>query len=85
MRDDDGWTSCHFCGELVKDGVNPQGESHWLSDCRPDLVEHDPGMTCTWPPESGYAPDYNCYAHQNRDTREWEPGHKHFYKDGPMG
>lgn len=23
-------------------------ERHWLSDCRPDLVEHEEGPLCTW-------------------------------------
>lgn len=40
--------TCHFCGENVKDGLTPKGERHWLSDCRPDLVEHEIGRTCTW-------------------------------------
>lgn len=62
---------------------------HWLSDCRPDLVEHEPGETCTWSEdltrEGAPIPiESTCYAYQNRDTREWGKEHKHFYTDGPM-
>jgi hypothetical protein len=39
---------CHFCGEHVEDGKDPKGNRHWLSDCRPDLVKHEPGELCTW-------------------------------------
>lgn len=76
------WHQCHFCGEYVLDGLDPKGERHWLSDCRPDLVQHNPGPLCTW----SYSPDrtYNCYAYQDSDTNEWGTEHKHFYKDGPM-
>jgi len=46
---EEDWHNCHFCGELVKDGheVDPT-RRHWLSDCRPDLVRHEIGPTCTW-------------------------------------
>lgn len=44
--------TCHFCGEELDHNGNAweKGEKvrHWLSDCRPDLVEHEPGPTCTW-------------------------------------
>jgi len=41
---------CHFCGTWVKDGYSVEADKsrHWLSDCRPDLVEHEIGPTCTW-------------------------------------
>jgi hypothetical protein len=60
---------------------------HWLSDCRPDLVEHEPGELCTWhrcEDKDGTAYSPSCYAYQDRDTREWGSEHKHFYSDGPM-
>lgn len=89
MEDEEEYHQCHFCGEYVKDGKNTKGERHWLSDCRPDLVEHEIGDTCTWAykrkmevkipePEK-----YNCYAYQNVDG-EWTDEHTHFHKDGPM-
>lgn len=74
---------CHFCGEnLDHESYDPQGNRHWLSDCRPDLVKHEPGELCTWPHRS--AEDINCYALQDRNTHEWGPDHIHFYPDGPM-
>lgn len=53
---------CHFCGTeldhnsyetvpVTTDGGRTGGwgkKRHWLSDCRPDLVEHEEGPTCTW-------------------------------------
>jgi len=41
---------CHFCGTWVKDGYSVEEDKnrHWLSDCRPDLVEHEIGRLCTW-------------------------------------
>lgn len=43
---------CHFCGEnLTHDSFsheNGERVRHWLSDCRPDLVEHEIGPDCTW-------------------------------------
>lgn len=45
---------CHFCGTYGKNGYeyNPETKHfdirHWLSDCRPDLVLHEIGETCTW-------------------------------------
>jgi hypothetical protein len=55
---------------------------HWLSDCRPDLVEHDPGETCTW--HNCKDLEQDCYAYQDRHTLKWSTEHKHFYTDGPM-
>lgn len=75
------WHTCHFCGENVKDGLDPEGKRHWLSDCRPDLVEHEIGETCTWHGLNSEGAD--CYAYQNRD-RKWTSEHKYFYEDGPM-
>lgn len=76
---------CHFCGEWVLDGVSTHtGERHYLSDCRPDLVEHEIGPSCTWGKSMPNAHGYNCYAYQDRDTQEWTSSHSHFYKDGPM-
>jgi hypothetical protein len=79
---EDDWNICHFCGEDVKDGIGASdGKRHWLSDCRPDLVEHEIGPICTW----SYTDKYpNCYAYQDLATREWTDQHTHFYKDGPM-
>jgi len=78
------WHNCHFCGEYVKDGKDTEGNRHWLSDCRPDLVEHEPGEICTWHDlkEDPNIPD--CYAYMNPDTKESGTEHKYFYKDGPM-
>lgn len=85
---DDGWHTCHFCGQDVKDGLEPSGKRHWLSDCRPDLVEHEIGKLCTWPPTGNAQLDDelgrpNCYAYENHEG-EWTEEHSHFYKDGPM-
>jgi hypothetical protein len=55
--------------------LNAAGERrrHWLSDCRPDLLPHEPGPTCTWwhqvPP--------SCYADHVAGTFECT-------EDGPM-
>lgn len=78
------WHQCHFCGEYVKDGKDPEGKRHWLSDCRPDLVEHEIGPLCTWHDKRTETEPYPCYAYQDRETRDWTNEHKHFYKDGPM-
>jgi hypothetical protein len=89
MYDDDGWHSCHFCGTEVKDGKESNGERHWLSDCRPDLVQHDIGDLCTWAYRrkeefrEEFKEEETCYAYQNSDL-EWTDKHEHFYKDGPM-
>jgi hypothetical protein len=87
MYDDEGWHQCHFCGTDVKDGKENNGGRHYLSDCRPDLVKHEIGETCTWSyrrAEPGVKEEDTCYAYQNHDTREWTDKHEHFYKDGPM-
>lgn len=43
---------CYFCGEYLDHNSyayeNGEKVRHWLSDCRPDLVEHEEGPTCTW-------------------------------------
>lgn len=85
--------TCHFCGAgLDHESYEAQGgglyERHWLSDCRPDLVAHEPGPLCTWPddPESNQYRDPGCYAYQDNDApgRPWTKEHTHFYNDGPM-
>lgn len=97
---------CHFCGEYVdKEGYegsekNGTRKRHWLSDCRPDLVEHEIGETCTWPlikpsPDSKITQEECdklnkemdrpwCYAYQDFATGEWGKEHIHFHKDGPL-
>lgn len=81
--------SCHFCGTEVKDGKEYNGTRHWLSDCRPDLVEHEIGELCTWAYrrkeefKEEFKEEETCYAYQNLDL-EWTDKHEHFYKDGPM-
>lgn len=81
---------CHFCGEYVKDGYSTEradgNARHWLSDCRPDLVEHPVGPCCTWAyrrdMDSSFGfvegPDM-CYAYDK------DGNHVLFYPDGPMG
>lgn len=80
--------NCHFCGELVANGYGTNNERHWLSDCRPDLVQHEPGPTCTWhgcgPYADGSTRKHDCYAFQDHDTQKWGDEHKHFYEDGAM-
>lgn len=78
MISDDGWHSCHFCGEEVKDGKTVKGEPHLLQDCRPDLVEHEIGETCTWSYRTNHPKDPNCYAYQALDGT-WTDQHIHFY------
>ena len=73
--------NCHFCGDYVSDGKDSKGNRHWLSDCRPDLVEHEIGELCTWHNVEGQVRD--CYAYQD-DNFKWTDEHTHFYKDGPM-
>lgn len=75
---------CHFCGTHILRGWEHNGERHYLSDCRPDLVQHEIGELCTWHgmPERSQPDD--CYAYQNRDTNKWGDEHIHFYNDGPM-
>ncbi len=97
-EDDDrqlDWHQCHFCGEYVKYGYTIPGKRHWLSDCRPDLVEHEIGPLCTWyiyteeqtklhgNKWKAKPQELTCYAYQN-SFRDWTKEHKHFYTDGPM-
>lgn len=86
--------TCHFCGEYVADGLDSNGNRHWLSDCRPDLVAHEPGPECTWWRLDEFPGNRNCYAFSESRYEPTEPGsasglvwtdeHTHFYKDGPM-
>jgi len=76
----DGWHQCYFCGEYVSEGYEATGERHWLSDCRPDLVEHEPGPLCTWYESD---PGKGCYAFQDHFTNQWGEEHIHFYPDSP--
>ncbi len=92
---DEAWHRCHFCGTDVRNGLEFDGRRHWLSDCRPDLVEHEIGETCTWAfrrepivrkDGSVIEPlpeEECCYAYQTRG-RDWTNEHTHFYPDGPM-
>lgn len=84
---DPEYHNCHFCGEYVANGYTSKNERHWLSDCRPDLVQHEPGETCTWwnlTYADGSTKEPNCYAFQDRDTQQWGDEHKHFDPDGAM-
>ncbi|MFY3742206.1 MAG: hypothetical protein HMLIMOIP_002670 [Candidatus Nitrosomirales archaeon] len=94
MIDEEDYHQCHFCGEYVKDGYESNGRRHFLSDCRPDLVEHEIGELCTWAfrrlsefnqHETGhpYRENETCYAYRNTDLK-WTNEHIHFYPDGPM-
>lgn len=88
--------NCHFCGDLVANGYDAKGDRHWLSDCRPDLVEHEEGETCTWAylllPENAHLRaegQPSCYAYQERKDLPYEKWHFtkehiHFDEDGPM-
>jgi hypothetical protein len=86
------WHQCHFCGTYVRDGLETDGKTHWLSDCRPDLVEHEIGPLCTWHGLNVVRPDaeHDCYAYESRGDesngykRHWTDQHTHFYPDGPM-
>lgn len=96
----DDYHTCHFCGEYVRDGLTFKGERHWLSDCRPDLVEHEIGEICTWSYRrkdlikavSGeiipaLPENHTCYAYEDYDSnykRVWTNEHIHFYPDGSM-
>ncbi len=76
-----GTHRCHFCGDDLDHesySYNSVGElvRHYLSDCRPDLVEHEPGELCTWGDD--------CYAYQDFVTRDWTNSHSHFHPDGTM-
>lgn len=92
---DDDWHTCHFCGTQVnKEGYEHKGKRHFLSDCRPDLVEHEIGDTCTWAfrrkplkmadgsIEEAFPEKYCCYAYEK--DGHWTDEHMHFYNDGPM-
>lgn len=86
---------CFFCGEYVHSGLEFNGTRHHLSDCRPDLVDHEIGEICTWAfrrnPEfkrmkdetEDFPENRTCYAYQN-DNQQWTDEHVHFYPDGPM-
>lgn len=89
------WHTCHFCGtDVNKEGYEYNGERHYLSDCRPDLVEHEIGELCTWDFRRKSLTKSNgeiieplpenrtCYAYQDKDLK-WTDEHKHFYEDGP--
>lgn len=80
----DEWHQCHFCGTDVKDGYEDTAHTrrHWLSDCRPDLVPHEPGDLCTWP-VSVYREWAGCYAYQDADGHV-TLNHTHFYPDGAL-
>lgn len=81
---------CHFCGTYVANGYESDGKRHYLSDCRPDLVEHEIGPTCTWhgltDKDGDPIREYDCYAYQDTDSPglPWTNEHKFFYPDGPM-
>lgn len=76
---------CPACGEeLNHDSTDGSGKRHWVSDCRPDLVEHEIGDACTWSHlGSGLLGHGTCYAYQDSEG-EWTENHVHFVKDGPM-
>lgn len=85
--------ACYFCGTYTNaEGYESNGSRHWLSDCRPDLVQHEIGPLCTWPryeePEYQYLndrlPHPGCYAYQIFATGEWTTEHAHFHQDGPL-
>lgn len=91
---EDDFHTCHFCGAYVnKEGYDYSKERHFLSDCRPDLVEHEIGETCTWyiytpgvAEANGIEPrrqEDTCYGYQDKDMN-WTEEHIHFYPDGPM-
>lgn len=90
MSADDEWTQCYFCGtDTNAEGFEYDGKRHWLEDCRPDLVEHEEGPLCTWPPYTepdllkyNHAVNMTCYAYQNSFTLEWGTEHIHFYPKG---
>ncbi len=80
IEENDGWHTCHFCGTTVsKKGYEWDGNRHYLSDCRPDLVEHEIGDLCTWSfrrkPEykrirdetEDFPENHTCYAYQSAE------------------
>lgn len=67
---------CHFCGTgLTHDSYEDSAKTrrHWLSDCRPDLLPHEPGPLCTW----GHRDPSECYGDHVSNKFECET-------DGPM-
>lgn len=88
--EDEEYHTCHFCGTEVKDGREYNGTRHYLSDCRPDLVEHEIGDKCTWSyqrdPEfkDEFKEQETCYAYQDPESGQFTTEHKYFHKDGPM-
>lgn len=107
--DEDTTHQCHFCGTWIDEGLDHDYNAfddegnrkrHWLSDCRPDLVEHEIGPLCTWPmlvwDESlrstpSEIDELNkkldrpgCYAYMDSDTHIFGTDHIHFNTDGPM-
>lgn len=88
---EDAAHQCHFCGEWVVSGIEcSTGDRHWLSDCRPDLVRHEPGPLCTWHDATMHQGTFelpndtsDCYAYQDLWSQEWTQDHDHFYEDGP--
>lgn len=92
--DTEEYHTCHFCGTSVNQkGYEGNGERHFLSDCRPDLVEHEIGDICTWAFRRKdinleglatiFPENYICYAYEDKEGN-WTSEHIHFYKDGPM-
>ncbi len=94
----DEFKECYFCGtNTCQKGYESNGDRHRLSDCRPDLVKHEIGETCTWSfrrkPEfkrmndetEDYPENQTCYAYQDNSTSPstWTDSHSHFYPDGP--
>lgn len=96
---------CHFCGTELdhqsysylysKEAGETVRERHWLSDCRPDLVEHELGPTCTWwykmemtdMYEQPVDPRQLCYGFQEKflgGDKGWSSEHIHFFEDWPM-
>lgn len=89
---------CHLCGTYVKDGYEYDVDAfdeegnrkrHWLSDCRPDLVEHEVGELCTWPIIPDMGDEWNkehgrpsCYAY-NSPVDGITYDHIYFMTDGP--
>lgn len=58
-----GTHRCIMCGdELDHESYDTEGNLHDVPFCRPDLVEHEPGPTCTW---SHYNPMQCYWDHAN--------------------
>lgn len=60
--------TCYFCGAyLDHESYDTDGNLHDVAFCRPDLVEHEPGPTCTW----AFLDPPNCYwDHVNNRLKE---------------